>query len=67
MRNVQRGENMPKKILTIEDWKNILKLRKNNCTYDDIAKLYGVTKQCIQQGIEIKKRQYKELKYIFNY
>lgn len=57
---------MSKKILTIEDWKNIIKLRKSNNTYDDIAKLYGVTKQCIQQGIEIKKRQYEDLKYIFN-
>ena len=56
---------MPKKILTIEDWKDIWKLRKLEYKYKEIAEMYGVSVQCIQQGIERRKRQYAILKHIF--
>lgn len=56
---------MPKKILTIEDWKDICKLRKLGYKYKDISKMYGVSVQCVQQGIERRKTQYAILKHIF--
>lgn len=57
---------MPKSVLTIEDWKDIWNLRKLGYKYKDIAEIYGVSVQCIQQGIKRRKNQYAVLKHIFN-
>lgn len=56
---------MPDKIMSIKDWKQIRKLRDSGLSYDEIAEKYSVTKQCIQQGLARKKKQYKNLCYIF--
>lgn len=56
---------MLKKILTTEDWKDIWNLRKSGYKYKDIAEIYGVSAQCVQQGIERRKNQYVVLKHIF--
>lgn len=56
---------MPKSVLTIEDWRSIWNLRKLGYKYKEIAEMYGVSAQCIQQGIERRKTQYLILKHIF--
>ena len=53
-------------ILTIEDWKNINRLRLDGYRYCDISKIYGVTEQCIQQGLDRRKKQFAILCHIFN-
>lgn len=43
---------MAERKVTIDDsWKEIKELREKGYTYQKIADIYGVTKQCIQQGL----------------
>ena len=57
---------MPKSVLTIEDCKNVWSLRKLGYKYKEIAEMYGVSVQCIQQGIERRRTQYAILTHIFS-
>lgn len=49
---------MASRKVTLDDsWKEIKELRDKGLAYDAIGKIYGVTRQCIQQGLA---RRYKK-------
>lgn len=54
-----------RKVTLDDSWREVKKLRDKGLTYAAIGEIYGVTKQCIQQGLARRYKKFKKLSNIF--